>query len=95
MPATMSSGRKRLDQPSLLNGSPEAGGMVEGEVERWADLASHVEASLSSRQAIVPSLTDGSTGVGMRFATRPSGYPPSLWLFVWTMAGTVATRLDL
>jgi hypothetical protein len=50
---------------------------------------------LYSRQAIVPSLTDGSTGVGMRFATRPSGYPPSLWLFMWTMAGTVAIRLDI
>ena len=31
------------------------------EVERWADLTSQVEVNVSSRQAMIPSLTDGST----------------------------------
>jgi len=36
-------------------------GHVEGGVERWADLTSQVEVNVSSRQAMIPSLTDGST----------------------------------
>jgi len=40
--------------------SPKVG-HIEGGVEQWADLTSQVEVNVSSRQAMIPSLTDGST----------------------------------
>ena len=36
-------------------------GHVEGGVERWADLTSQVEENVSSCQAMIPRITDGST----------------------------------
>merc|ERR1719347_1292365 len=47
-------------EPIGDHNSPKAG-HVEGGVERWADLTSQVEVNVSSRQAMIPSLTDGST----------------------------------
>ena len=48
------------DGAAAINVTSHVG--VDGdEVERWSDLTSHVVWSVSSRQAMLPSLTDGST----------------------------------
>ena len=61
----LSRGEGELEVPEQQHGSPKhlvaTASQSDGGVEKWGDLTGQVELSVSSRQAMIPSLNDGST----------------------------------